>query len=274
LRNFGAGNNCPSFLNLMFDLSPKPWLTICGLAAFCVANASPAAYANSPVPEKLALAQSAPQSVKQNERSPLVTIDPGHGGKDSGAIGLDNLREVDVILPIALRVSKILNEKGVATQLTRDSDYFVGLDERVIMSRNAGATIFVSIHANSIDNRPDVNGLETYYYGKGLDLADTVHRGVLERMDSSRQTDILNDRGVRSARFLVLRKSEIPAILIEVGYLTSPEESLRLADKQYRDRMADAIAYGILRYLGKETVTSKPIKNNVPQSHRGSPAPS
>jgi N-acetylmuramoyl-L-alanine amidase len=267
----------------MFDLSSKPWLVICGLAAIYAASSSPAAYANSvetsPVPGKLALAQSVPQTAKQKDQRPLVTIDPGHGGKDSGAIGLNGLREVDVILPIALRVAKILNEKGVATQLTRDSDYFVGLDQRVIMSRNAGASIFVSIHANSIDNRPDVNGLETYYYGKGLELADTVHRSVLERMDSNRRSQMLNDRGTRSARFLVLRKSEIPAILVEVGYLTSPDESLLLADQQYRDQMADAIAYGILRYLGKETGTSGTIKptnsnNTVPQRHAGSATPS
>jgi N-acetylmuramoyl-L-alanine amidase len=266
----------------MFDLSPKPWLVICGLAAIYAASASPAAYANSvetsPVPEKLALAQSVTQIAQQKDQRPLVMIDPGHGGKDSGAIGFDGLREVDVILPIALRVAKILNEKGVATQLTRDSDYFVGLDERVIMSRNAGASIFISIHANAIDNRPDVNGLETYYYGKGLQLADTVHRSVLEVMDSHKRPQMLNDRGTRSARFLVLRKSEIPAILVEVGYLTSPDESLLLADQKYRDQMAEAIAYGILRYLGKETGTSGTIKptnsnNTIPQRNAGSAAP-
>jgi N-acetylmuramoyl-L-alanine amidase len=200
----------------------------------------------------------------QKSEKILVTIDPGHGGKDPGAIGLNELREVDVILPIALRVAKILEAKGVATQLTRDSDYFVGLDERVNMSRKAGASIFVSIHANSIDNRPDVNGLETYHYHRGLELATSVHRKVLELMNDDPREESLLDRGVRSARFLVLRKSEIPAILVEVGYLTSPTESPRLADAAYRDRMAEAIAQGILDYLGKGTTTTPISRNKTP----------
>jgi N-acetylmuramoyl-L-alanine amidase len=262
----------------MFDLSPRPWLIIGGLVALCAPCVVPAAQANSlsntaisvASPEKLALLQAKPK-----DQRPLVTIDPGHGGKDPGAIGPDGLREVDVILPIALRVAKILNEKGVATQLTRDSDYFVGLDERVIMSRNAGASIFVSIHANAIDNRPDVHGLETYHYQKGLELANVVHRTIIERMGENGRTQTLADRNIRSARFLVLRKSEIPAILVEVGYLTSPTESLQLADSAYRDQMAESIAYGILRYLGKENAPSTSNNNNnLPQRHAGSPTPS
>jgi N-acetylmuramoyl-L-alanine amidase len=204
-----------------------------------------------------------PNLVGQKLEKVLVTIDPGHGGKDPGAIGLEGLREVDVILPISLRIAKILEEQGVATQLTRDSDYFVGLDERVVMSRKAGADIFVSIHANSIDNRPDVNGLETYHYHRGLELATVVHRTIVEVFNDGHQ-DALPDRGVRSARFLVLRKSEIPAILVEVGYLTSPTESPKLADEKYRDRMAAAIAQGILEYLGKSTNVSLQSKITSP----------
>jgi N-acetylmuramoyl-L-alanine amidase len=194
------------------------------------------------------------------QKRPLVTIDPGHGGKDPGAIGLGDLREVDVILPIALRVAEILATQGVEVQLTRNSDYFVGLDERVVMSRKAGATIFVSIHANAIDNRPDVNGLETYHYHKGEDLANTVHNKVIEMLGEDPKTP-LNNRNVRSARFLVLRKSEIPAILVETGYLTSPTESVYLADPAYREKMAQAIAAGIIEYLHQ---TGALIDNKVP----------
>jgi N-acetylmuramoyl-L-alanine amidase len=185
-------------------------------------------------------------TIVQNQ--PLVMIDPGHGGKDPGAIGYDNLREVDVILPISLKVAEVLRQRGVAVQLTRDADYFVGLDERVIMSRQAGATIFVSIHANAIENRPDVQGLEVYHYRRGEVLANTVHRQVLAALAQESPTP-LADRGVRLARFLVLRKSEIPAILIETGYLTSPTESPMLATPAYRDKMAVAIANGIVEYL-------------------------
>jgi N-acetylmuramoyl-L-alanine amidase len=244
----------------MIHFLPKPWVLFCGLAAIFMAapvHALQPSSANQSIPAaNLKL-------VGQKSEKALVTIDAGHGGKDPGAIGLDGLREIDVILPISLRVAKILEEKGVATQLTRNGDYFVGLDERVTMSRQAGASIFVSIHANSIDNRPDVSGLETYHFHRGLELAGVVHRNVLDVFGTNRDEPLL-DRGVRTARFLVLRKAEIPAILVEVGYLTSPTESPKLANEKYRDRMAQAIAQGILEYLGKTTNTSLSPKNIAP----------
>ncbi len=177
----------------------------------------------------------------------LVMIDPGHGGKDPGAIGPSGLREVDVILPVAKRVAAILERQGISVKMTRDSDYFVGLDERVTMSREAGATLFVSIHANSIDNRPDVNGLETYHYNLGQSFAETVHSTVVDYINKN--GFYIADRRVRSARFLVLRKSSIPAILVETGYLTSDVEAARLRRDDYQKVMAEAIAKGIVQYI-------------------------
>ncbi len=184
--------------------------------------------------------------IRTNSRV-LVMLDPGHGGKDPGAIGPSGLKEVDVILPIAKRVAEILSRQGIAVKMTRTSDYFVGLDQRVTMSREAGATLFVSIHANSIDNRPDVNGLETYHYNLGQSLAATVHNTVVDYVNKN--GFYLNDRRVRSARFLVLRKSSIPAILVETGYLTSEAEAARLLRDDYRKVMAEAIAKGIIQYV-------------------------
>ncbi len=185
--------------------------------------------------------------VGQNNGRVLVTIDPGHGGKDPGAIGLGGLREVDVILPVAKRVAELLAKQGIAVKMTRNDDYFVGLDERVTMSRAAGATLFVSIHANSIDNRPDVNGLELYHYNIGQSFAETVHSAILDFVNKN--GFYLNDRRVRSARFLVLRKSSIPAILVEMGYLTSEAESARLRRDDYQKAMAEGIARGIIQYI-------------------------
>lgn len=187
-----------------------------------------------------------PPVVPNNGRV-LVMIDPGHGGKDPGAIGLGGLREVDVILPVATRVAEILSKQGIAVKMTRNSDYFVGLDERVMMSRAAGATLFVSIHANAIDNRPDVNGLELYYYNIGQSFAQTVHNAIVDYVNKN--GFYLNDRRVRSARFLVLRKSAIPAILVETGYLTSEAESARLRRDDYQKVMAEGIAKGIIQYI-------------------------
>jgi N-acetylmuramoyl-L-alanine amidase len=180
----------------------------------------------------------------------LVMIDPGHGGRDPGAIGLGGTREVDVIMPIAKRVAAILESKGIRTKMTRNSDYFVGLDERVDMADRAGATVFVSIHANSIDGRPDVNGLETYYYGpEGGKMAGSIHRNVLSVVSS--RGFYIGNRNTRRARFLVLRKANVPATLVETGYLTSEAEVARLRREDYQAAMAEGIARGIIEYLNQ-----------------------
>jgi N-acetylmuramoyl-L-alanine amidase len=176
-----------------------------------------------------------------------IVIDPGHGGRDPGAIGIGDLREIDVILPISLRVAEILKTQGIDVRMTRDSDYFVGLEERVAFSRQVGAQLFVSIHANSIGNRPDVSGLEVYHNDRGGTFADTVFQSIVNYYNE--RNIPIPSRFTRQARFLVLRKSEVPAILVETGYLSSPEESVRLADPNYREAMANGIAKGILSYL-------------------------
>lgn len=173
----------------------------------------------------------------------LVVIDPGHGGKDSGAPGLGGLLEKDVVLSIGKRLSAILEQNGVQTLLTRDSDFFVELQGRVDIAERANATLFVSVHANSVDGRPDVSGLELYYYDSGYQLAEVVRRSILQNIGT------IKDRGTRKARFYVLRKSSMPSILVETGYMTGREDNPRLATPEYQNRMAEAIARGVLQYL-------------------------
>ncbi|MEH1840012.1 MAG: N-acetylmuramoyl-L-alanine amidase [Nostoc sp.] len=174
----------------------------------------------------------------------VVIIDPGHGGKDSGALGIGGAREKDVILPIGKRLAEILQQHGVQVIMTRDSDYFVTLPGRVQLAERANADVFVSIHANSAGaSRPDVNGLEVYYYDSGLDLARIVRSSILQSIST------IKDRGVRRARFYVLRKSSMPSILVETGYMTGREDMARLRTSAYQNRMAEAIARGVLQYL-------------------------
>ncbi len=173
----------------------------------------------------------------------LVVIDPGHGGKDSGAPGLGGLLEKDVVLPISTRIAAILQQNGVQTVLTRDADFFVELQGRVDIAERVNATLFVSIHANAIDKRPDVNGLEVYYYDTGYGLAEAVRKNILQNIGT------LKDRGTRKARFYVLRKSSMPSILVETGYMTGREDNPRLGNPAYQNQMAEAIASGILKYL-------------------------
>lgn len=172
----------------------------------------------------------------------MVVIDPGHGGKDPGAIGIGGLQEKHVVLPISQEVSRQLQQQGVRVMLTRNGDYFVSLQGRADMANRARANLFVSIHANAVGGgKSDVNGLEVYYYGNRA-LADAIHRSVL-------QTVNVSDRGVRRARFYVLRKTNMPAALVETGYVTGAQDSPRLATSPYQRQMAEGIARGILNYL-------------------------
>ena len=173
----------------------------------------------------------------------MVTIDPGHGGKDPGTIGINGVQEKDIVLPISLQVKQYLEQQGVRVQMTRDSDYFVSLEGRTQLSNRAGTDLFVSIHANAINlTRSDVNGLEVYYFQSGQRLAQTIHRSILQSVS-------IRDRRVRQARFYVLRKSSMPAVLVETGFLTGYEDAANLTQESYRRQMAEAIANGILDYI-------------------------
>ncbi len=172
----------------------------------------------------------------------LVTIDPGHGGKDPGAIGIGGLREVDVVLPISLEMTEMLNQNGVQVQLTRNADYFVTLAGRTQLANRVGSDLFVSIHANAAPGgRAGANGVETFYYSSGRTLAAAIQNSIMERFD-------MNNRGVKQARFYVLRTSRMPSALVEVGFVTGDEDSRVLANTACRTEMAKAIAVGILRY--------------------------
>jgi N-acetylmuramoyl-L-alanine amidase len=173
----------------------------------------------------------------------IVVVDPGHGGPDPGAIGIGGLRETDIVLPIAQQVATLLDQQGVQAVLTRTGEYDLDLQPRVAMAERMNANVFVSIHANSISlSRPDVNGLETYYYSNGQRLARTIHNSILQSLD-------IRERGVRTARFYVLRRTSMPSVLVEVGFVTGREDAAKLSDPAYRSQMAQAIARGILQYL-------------------------
>lgn len=179
----------------------------------------------------------------------VVMVDPGHGGPDPGAIGRGGLRETDIVLSIGQQVAALLQQQGLQVFVTRNSDYDVGLASRVAMAERVNADLFVSIHANAIDlSRPDINGLETYYYSsdRAFRLAQAIHVSILQNLD-------IPDRGIRTARFFVLRKTSMPSVLVEVGFVTGGEDSVKLSNSTYRSQMARAIARGILQYIQQYT---------------------
>jgi len=185
-------------------------------------------------------------NVKENKFS--VVIDPGHGGNDPGAIGIGGIRETDVVLEVSKIVEKLLSDKGVKTKLTRKDEVNLDLPPRVSFANNINSDIFVSIHANaSRGKRRDINGLETFYYRgwKGRLLAKRIQKHILRVSPGS------PDRGVKQGRFYVIKNTRMPAVLVEIGFLTGRLDARRLEKPAHRKRIAYAIAKGILEYLSK-----------------------
>ena len=185
-------------------------------------------------------------NVKKNKY--LVVIDPGHGGPDPGAIGIGGLRETDVVLEVSKIVRDLLSEKGVNVKLTRKNEIDLDLPPRVAFANNTNADIFVSIHANaSRGKRRDINGLETFYFRgyKGKLLAKRIQKQILRVSPGS------PDRGVKQGRFYVIKNTRMPAVLVEIGFITGRLDSRRLEKAPHRKRIAYAIAKGILEYLSK-----------------------
>ncbi|WOD38404.1 N-acetylmuramoyl-L-alanine amidase [Nodosilinea sp. E11] len=205
---------------------------------------APPPIARSATPAVPVAAPAAAPVQRAVQRQFLVMLDPGHGGADPGAVGIGGLQEKGVVLAVAQHTAAALQAQGVAVQMTRQVDQTVDLQPRADMAESARATVFVSIHANAVNmQRPEVNGLETYYYSdSGRVLATVLQNQVLSTM-------AMNDRGVRQARFLVLRRTSMPAALIEIGFVTGALDAPKLRDPRWQAQMGQAIAQGILNYL-------------------------
>ncbi|HEX3817104.1 MAG TPA: N-acetylmuramoyl-L-alanine amidase [Chthoniobacterales bacterium] len=178
-----------------------------------------------------------------------VVIDPGHGGFDRGGIPGQRVAEKTMALDVALRVAKKLRSAGYDVIMTRDSDVFVTLGGRVAIANAHPNAVFVCIHFNSA-TRSGANGIETYYYhNDSARLAANIHRQVV----AGTETD---NRGIRRRGYFVLRRTRIPAILVECGFLTNPTEARLALQSSYRDRLAERIADGV---EGKPTPYNRPV---------------
>jgi N-acetylmuramoyl-L-alanine amidase len=215
-----------------------------------------------------------------------VVVDPGHGGRDPGAVGRTGLKEKDVNLDIAKRLAKRLKQEGVEVVMTRNTDVFIPLGKRVELANNSRADLFISIHANANKTRSG-HGLEVYYVSPTVndstralyaakyshlnldnsffsgdsqtlrailwDMIYTYNRAesiVLGREICRAAGDSLDIRviGVKDARFEVLRGARIPAILVEVGFLSNAKEEQLLKDGYYRDKLSQSILEGVFNY--------------------------
>jgi N-acetylmuramoyl-L-alanine amidase len=213
-----------------------------------------------------------------------IVIDAGHGGRDPGAIGVDGLREKDVTLRLARSLGEKLSAEGFEIVHTRKDDRFLSLEERTALAESVGGDLFVSLHANAAPRR-SVAGIETYYLDANHErhslgvaarengvprgqvdalqrtiaklrvsevsvhsrrAANTVHQQMVSGLADRYRA--VNDLGVKKGPFYVLFLSNMPAILVEAGFLTNRDEARRLRDGGYLDELAGQITLGLTRY--------------------------
>jgi N-acetylmuramoyl-L-alanine amidase len=185
--------------------------------------------------------------------STTVVIDAGHGGFDRGGIPGQRIPEKEMTLDVAQRLKGVLTAAGYHVVMTRDSDVFVPLATRVAIANSYRNAIFVCIHFNSA-KRAGADGIETYFYSRdSLPLASAVHYFVAGGAPSP-------NRGVRRRGYYVLRKTRIPAVLVECGFLTNPAEGAYAESTSYRQKLATEIATGI---RGRSSVTSTSSRTGV-----------
>jgi N-acetylmuramoyl-L-alanine amidase len=179
-------------------------------------------------------------SVAQAAKFSTVVIDPGHGGHDKGGQwGL--VYEKHLALDTATRLESYLKQRGLKTVMTRRSDYFVTLPGRVNIANRFRSAIFVSVHYN-YTWKQNVSGLETFYSNsQSQRLAQYVHAGMLSRVRAV-------NRGVKYARYYVIRNTTIPAVLVECGFVSNSGERSRMKSAWYRDALARGMAEGIVRF--------------------------
>jgi N-acetylmuramoyl-L-alanine amidase len=165
-------------------------------------------------------------------------IDAGHGGYDRGGIPGQRVSEKDMTLDVARRLQSVLTASGYRVVMTRDSDVFVPLGTRCAIANSNRNAIFVSVHFNSA-TRSGASGIETYFYNRdSLSLASAIHHYVAGGAPSS-------NRGVRRRGYYVLRRTNMPSVLVECGFLTNATEAGYAQNASYRQKLAEAIAAGV-----------------------------
>jgi N-acetylmuramoyl-L-alanine amidase len=222
--------------------------------AFALSKTTTAAPRATAVTPK-ASAGAAPRPVVSNT---VVVIDAGHGGFDHGGIPGQRVSESQMTLDVALRLRTALQASGYRVVMTRSTDVFVPLGTRVAIANQYRNGIFVCIHFNSATRR-GANGIETYFYSsQSLPLASAIHYYVAGGAPSP-------NRGVRRRGYFVLRRTSIPAILVECGFLTNPYEASYVSSAPYRQKLADEIARGVRNRgsVANSRVTNAPASESL-----------
>jgi len=222
------------------------------------------------------------------KKNRIIVIDAGHGGKDPGGIGAYHIKEKNIVLPLAKYLKYELTQRGYKVYLTRDRDTFITLKNRTKFANRKKADLFISLHCNIAPKHPEIYGIETYFLSPARstkakrvaklensaigNLRTTTQNIVLNFLNKNRIIDStklaldiqksliynlkrhykrIKDGGVRPAPFWVLVGTQMPAILIETGFISNKQEALRLRNKTYQKRYAKYIAEGIDNYFRK-----------------------
>src|SRR5882724_5954980 len=193
--------------------------------------------------------------------STVVVIDAGHGGFDRGGIPGQRVLEKNMTLDVAQRLKAVLTAYGYRVVMTRDNDVFIPLRTRVAIANSYRDAIFVCIHFNAA-RRGSANGIETYFYSsQSLPLASAIHYYVAGGAPSS-------NRGVRRRGFYVLRKTTIPSVLVECGFLTNATEANYAQSADYRQKLAEEIGRGVRE---RSLVASTSAANRLAANNTGVP---
>lgn len=223
------------------------------------------------------------------KKKPIIVLDPGHGGRDPGALGLSNVKEKNITLKVSKMLKLELERRGFEVAMTRETDRLVSLEERTAIAQAKRANVFLSIHANAAPSRK-VRGIETYYLDQAsrkqtlrvaarengttpgrlnalqktiaglrisenakvsLELAGHLHDTITQGLHLEHGP--VADLGVKKGPFQVLFLTETPAALIEVGFLTNPKDSRLLADSSYLKSLSVHMARGVDRFLTRSS---------------------
>lgn len=182
---------------------------------------------------------------KQNANGSLegynIVLDPGHGGSDPGAIGFNGVLEKNLTLSTSEIVASYLRKAGAKVKITRANDQYLSLEERVQFSGLFSTDAFISLHYNAFPIMT-VNGISTYYYASGNELATSIQNAIGKQVT-------LNDRGVHFGNYHVLRENSDLAVLVELGFITNPDDLFTIQTSEYQNNVAQAITTGVKNYF-------------------------
>ena len=182
------------------------------------------------------------------EENHMVVLDAGHGGEDGGTVE-QAATEKEINLAVVLKLKELLEEQGIRVVLTRDKDIFMKLEERVQIANGEKADLFISIHCNYYEKDSSIYGLECYYCKSGEEGKHYAEK-IMETIEESKN---IVSRNVKPADYYILKNTTVPAVLVEIGYLSNYNERNQLMSEEYQEKLAGELVKGIVKGMEEKT---------------------